>query len=232
MNRPGPLVPPSPDSERRGRTSLSQQRWKWLLWSGLLLGIGLVVLLGIFGGLLRRGPPPLRSDPNTLYLVNSSQDLSFSSLPSQWHWQALSNFVLAPYQPTGDALEIDAQITDAGAGLHDDDFFGIAIGLDQQGAGYVCGITLDQPILSSPKWDQGWDQDTLQGETTSGVSGDFSNYVTVTVTIQNNIITLFYDGKRVAQATATAYHANGLIGLFSSASTSAKVRGFRIESLS
>jgi hypothetical protein len=232
MNRPGSLAPPSPDAERGGRMSPSQQRWKRLLWSGLLLGIGLVVLLGVFGGLLQRGPPPLRSDPNTLYLATSSQDLSFWSLPSQWHWQAFDNFIVAPYQPTGEALEIDAQITDAGAGLHDDDFFGIAIGMDQQGAGYVCGITLDQPILSSPGGGQGWDQSTIQGETTSGVVGNFSTYVTVAVTIQNNSITLFYDGKRIAQATATAYHANGLIGLFASASTSAKVRGFRIESLS
>jgi hypothetical protein len=231
MNRPGSLVPPSPDSEREGRTSPSQQRWKRLLWGRLLLGIGLVVLLAVFAGLLQRRPPPLRSDPNTLYLVNSSQDLSFSSLPSQWHWQVLKAlgalFVVAPYHPTGEGLEIDAQISDAGAdNFQNDDAFGIAIGLDNQGAGYICGITLFQPIATYPGTDQ-----PIQGETTSGWYGDFSDYVTVTVTIQNNIITLSEDGKRVAQATATAYHTNGLIGLFLGGG-SPTVRGFRVESLS
>jgi hypothetical protein len=197
-----------------------------------VVGIGLTLLLSVWAVFLQRRPQPLRADAQTLYLVNSSQDLNFSSLPSQWHWQELrlpgAAIVVSPYHPTGDALEIDAQISDSGASINSDDFFGIVVGLDNQGAGYACGVTLNQPIVSY----SGWDAHTIQRETTSGVYSDFSHYVTITVTIQQHVITLLYDGKQVAQATVTASPTGGLIGLFSSPSTSATVQGFRIDYLS
>jgi hypothetical protein len=133
---------------------------------------------------------------------------------------------VAPYHPTGEALEIDAQIQDFDAPFHGDEAYGIAVGMDDLGAGYACGETLNQPIASVP----GWDESSIQGETRTGVYGNTSHYVTMTVIIQNNVITLSYDGQLAAQATATTYHTNGSIGLFSA--SSAKVRGFRIEDLS
>jgi hypothetical protein len=196
----------------------------------MLIGTALILLLSGWVLFLQSGPKPLRADANTLYFVTSPQDLSISSLPSQWHWQDLGGWgahvVVAPYHPTSEALEIDAQISDSGASFQNDDAFGIVVGMNSQGAGYVCGETLNKPIASYP----GWDEHTIQREATTGVYGTWSRYVTVTVTIRDHIITLFYDGKQAAQATVTGSPAGGLIGLFTS--SSATVRAFRVEHLS
>lgn len=220
----------SSSSKEREERVPGQKPWRRFLWRGVLLGTCLVLLLSIGVIVLQKRSQPLRVDPNTLYLATSSEDLSISSLSSQWHWQELNLpgafFVVAPYHPTDEALEVDAQIKDPDPGFQNDDAFGIVIGMDIQGAGYVCGVTLNQPIAGYP----GWDDHTIKSETTSGVYGHFADYVTVTVTIRQNVITLLYDGKLVAQASVTDYHADGLIGLFSTSGV--KVQGFRIERLS
>lgn len=232
MNGPDYLVPlyPSPYPETQGERTPSRKHWRRFLWLVILIGICSILLLSVWVVFFPKGSQPLRADRKTLYLVNSSQDLSVSSLPSQWHWDKLdlpgALFVVAPYHPSGEALEVDVQIKDTGEGFQNDSVFGIVVAMNSQGAGYVCGVTLGQPILSYP----GWDQHTIQRETTSDVSAVFSHYVTVTVTIQNNVITLFYDGERAAQATVSTSLTNGLIGLFSD--SSAKVQSFRIEQLS
>lgn len=224
-----PPCSPSPSSEPEGRTSPSQPWWKRFLRNGILIGTALILLLSGWALFLQSTPKPLRADANTLYFVTSPQDLSISSLPSQWHWQDLgvsgARVVVAPYHPTGEALQIDAQISDSGASFQNDDVFGIVVGMNSQGAGYVCGMTLNKPIASYP----GWDEHTIQREATTGVYGSWSRYVTVTVTIRDHVITLFYDGKQVARATVAASPADGLIGLFTS--SSATVRGFRVEHL-
>jgi hypothetical protein len=212
-------------SERRGKRVPGQK-----LWGGILIGVSLILLLGVWISTFQNGSQPLHADSKTLYLVNSSQDLSISSLRSHWHWQELglsgAIFMATPYQPTGDALEIDARIKDSDAGFQNDDAFGIVVGMNSQGAGYVCGVTLNQPIVSYP----GWDEHTILSESTTGIYGDWSNYMTVTVIIRKHVITLFYDEQQVAQATVTASPTDGLTGLFTA--SSATVQGFRIESLS
>ena len=231
MHEPGSLPPssPSPSSARERSTSPSRPCWKGVLRSGILIGTALILLLSVWVLFLQTRPKPLRADANTLYLVTSPEDLSISSLPAQWHWQELGGWgalvEVAPYHPTGEALEIDAQISDSGASFQNDDVFGIVVGMNSQGAGYVCGMTLNKPIASYP----GWDEHTIQREATTGVYGSWSRYVTVTVTIRDHVITLFYDGKQVARATVAASPADGLIGLFTS--SSATVRGFRVEHL-
>ena len=232
MNGPDHSAPPSPSlgDETRGVRVTSQQHWRRFLWRGILIAIGLTLLLSVWVGISHLGSQPLRADSRTLYLVNASQDLSIPSVQSQWHWREVglsgALVVIAPYQPTGEDLEIDARIKDSDASFQNDDVFGIAVGMNSQGVGYVCGETLNQPIASYP----GWDEHTIQRETTTGVYGDWSNYMTITVTIRQHVIALSYDGRRVAQATVTASLTDGLIGLFSS--SSATVQGFRIERLS
>lgn len=232
MNGPDHLAPlsPSPDSETRGERDADRQDWRRFLWRGILIAICLTLVLSVWVVVTHQGSQPLRADSRTLYLVNAAQDLSIPSVQSQWHWREVglsgALVVVAPYQPTGDALEIDARIKDSDASFQNDDVFGIAVGMNSQGVGYVCGMTLNQPIASYP----GWDERTIQSETTTGVYGDWSNYMTITVTIRQHFITLSYDGKQVARATVTDSLADGMIGLFSS--SSAMVQGFRIERLS
>lgn len=210
--------------------SLRQPQWKRFLRNGMLIGTASILLLSVWALVLQTQPKPLRADANTLYLVTSPRDLSISSVPSQWRWQDLgvwgARVVVAPYHPTGEALEIDAQISDSGASFQNDDVFGIVVGMNSQGDGYVCGETLNDPIASYP----GWDEHTIQREATTGVYGSWSGYVTVTVTIRGNVITLFYDGKQAARATVTDSPSDGMIGLFTA--SSATVRGFRVERLS
>ena len=201
----------------------------------MAIGMVVIVLLSACIVYLIKRSYPLRADANTLYTANSSEDLSLSSLKTQWHWQELNlpdggTFVVAPYHPKGEDIEVDAQIKYQDLAFQNDDTFGIIVGMNNQGNGYVCGglwIWLP-PIASYP----GWDTSTIKGETAREV--DFSNYVTITVKIQKSVITLLYDGKFVARATASAYPVEGMVGLFVDVASGAQfgVQSFRVEKLS
>jgi hypothetical protein len=79
----------------------------------------------------------------------------------------------------------------------------------------------------------------LQGDPSEGIAGftegdsvgrDFSTYVTLRVTIKKNVMMLFFDDQQFAQATVTAFHADGSLGLFAT-NGAVEVQGFRVEKL-
>ncbi len=188
------------------------------------------------------GNQPLRADAQTLYMADLSKDLDGWSGGAQWHGQergvissednpaAPSNpfvpHLLAPYRPSEANIQVDAQIKVVGYGFRDETIFGILVGSDRQGMGYGCGLNWGREI-------QLWPEDSakgLTGFTTGNAGADFSDYVTLTVTIRNKVMTLFIAGQMAAQATAPGYQAGGFVGLYA-ANGAVEVRSFRVEKL-
>jgi hypothetical protein len=216
---------------------------------GALVVVVLLLTLGghfLVGSWLGLGTQPLRADAQTLYLADWSQDLDGWSGGAQWHWQergvisseddraapfnAPSNLfvphLLAPYRPSEANIQVDAQIKVLGYGFRDETIFGILVGSDGQGIGYGCGLNWGRAI-------QLWPQDSANGLTgyrTGNAGADFSDYVTLTVTIRNRVMTLFIGGQMAAQATAPGYQAGGFVGVYAT-NGAVEVRSFRVDKL-
>jgi hypothetical protein len=224
-------------AEEKDRETSRQKTSRRFLWRAGAIGISVVLIVSIWIGFLNTRCQPLRADANTLYLANWSKNLDHWSGGSQWHWQqpgvissegALGTpLLLAPYHPSNADLEVDAQIKVLGYSFRDETIFGIVIGVDRQGNSYRCGLNWGRAI------------ERLQGDPSEGIAGfteddsvgrDFSTYVTLRVTVEKNVMTLFFDEQQFAQATVTAFHADGSLGVFAT-NGAVEVQGFRVEKL-
>ncbi len=237
----------APLAEERASGPRSQNAAKRLLWAVLAITVATAVELGGWLWLATRySVQPLRADANTLYLADWSKDINGWTGGDQWHWKApgvISSvpdsiplysqpqdlFFLAPYHPSADDIEIDAQIKSLDWGntfVGEGPIYGIVMGMDSQYMGYSCSEV--------PRFLGHVDDWTDQGIT--GYAGiddahlNFADYVNFTLKIQHHVVTLYLNGQQTAQATLPAYQTGGAVGVYSLYGT-IEVEGFRVEKL-
>ena len=229
--------------EERNKRTQEQKKSRRFLWGGLAFGAVVMVVLSTFVLYVydRFNPQPLRADTNTLYLADWSKGFDGWSGGKEWQWKqpgvigtkdvpSDNDLLLAPYHASNTNVQIDMQLKVIDPGwVNDDSEQGIAIGVGAQGQGYRCGYNLLAAIeLLQENSSSAGVSDYRESNDTSDTWGN--GFRTFTVTIRNNVITLFFDGQQVAQAIATAYDTAGSLGLYANGDM-VEVQSFRIDKL-
>jgi|ERR1051326_2460530 hypothetical protein len=236
----------SPHAEAGARQAVGRKREWYLLLIVLALIIALTAVLCMGTGFVQYffSRQPLGADANTLYMADWSKGLGDWSGGSQWHWVELgvlssedessppvssadfNPLLLAPYRPSVANIQVDAQIKVLGYGFRDETIFGIAVGFDNGGNGYACGLNWGRGIQGRPEDSAERVTQYVQGN----AGADFSDYVTLTVKIRDDRMTVLINGGEFAEATVPSYQAGGFVGLYAS-NGAVEVRGFRVDKL-